>query len=441
MRRPRLPLPAFVHTIRFRLTVLYSVLVFCLTALVLGGAYVAVQRSGDARPVSKELEAEKQIDGVAVGRIDVVKAEEVEAAVNYETLGNLRTFSFAVLGGVAVASLGTGWVLSGRALRPVRAIARTAEEIQAGSDLSRRIRLEGPRDELRMVADTVDSMLDRLDGAFAAQRQLVDDASHELRTPLAIIRANLDAVLSVEESESEPEERRRAVAVVDRATTRMTRLVEDLLATARRSAAAFADADVDLAVVADEACEEFAPLAAERGLLIRRRLDEGLVLIGDPYALRRAVGNLLSNAVRLAPAGTRITVAAGRAEGWLWIAVQDAGPGIGEGEQARVFDRFWRGGAGQEGRPRDRHAGLGLAIVRQIVESHGGRPRLFSRVGAGSTFVLWLPDAGAAAAARGAGPPPNGLPAEMRGTADAGPQGGGRQGGGPDGGPGEVLEK
>ncbi|AZM45040.1 sensor histidine kinase [Streptomyces sp. WAC 06738] len=419
MRRPRLPLPAFAHTIRFRLTVLYSVLVFCLTALVLGGAYVAVQRSGDAHPVSKELQAEKRVDGVRVGDIDVVKAEDVEAAVNYETLGNLRTFSFAVLGGVAVASLGTGWVLSGRALRPVRAIARTAEEIQAGSDLSRRIRLEGPRDELRMVADTVDSMLDRLDGAFAAQRQLVDDASHELRTPLAIIRANLDAVLSVEESE--PEERRRAVAVVDRATTRMTRLVEDLLATARRSAAAFADADVDLADVADEACEEFAPLATERGLVIRRRLDEGLVLIGDPYALRRAVGNLLSNAVRLAPAGTRITVAAGRAEGWLWIAVQDAGPGIGEGEQARVFDRFWRGEAGQEGRPRDRHAGLGLAIVRQIVESHGGQPRLFSRVGAGSTFVLWLPDAGAAAGARGAGGPPDGLPAEMRGGEDDGP--------------------
>ncbi|MFF0727540.1 sensor histidine kinase [Streptomyces sp. NPDC004134] len=419
MRRPRVPLPAFVHTIRFRLTVLYSVLVFCLTALVLGGAYVAVQRSGDAQPVSKELRAEKRVDGVRVGDIDVVKAEDVEAAVNYETLGNLRTFSFAVLGGVAVASLGTGWVLSGRALRPVRAIARTAEEIQAGSDLSRRIRLEGPRDELRMVADTVDSMLDRLDGAFAAQRQLVDDASHELRTPLAIIRANLDAVLSVEESE--PEERRRAVAVVDRATTRMTRLVEDLLATARRSAAAFADADVDLAAVADEACEEFAPLATERGLVIRRRLDEGLVMIGDPYALRRAVGNLLSNAVRLAPAGTRITVAAGRAEGWLWIAVQDAGPGIGEGERARVFDRFWRGEAGQEGRPRDRHTGLGLAIVRQIVESHGGQPRLFSRVGAGSTFVLWLPDAGAAAGERRAGGPPEELPAQMRGGEGDGP--------------------
>jgi signal transduction histidine kinase len=430
VRRPRLPLPAFVHTIRFRLTVLYSALVFCLTALVLGGVYVAVQRSGDAHPVSKELRAEKRVDGVRVGDIDVVKAEDVEAAVNYETLGNLRNFSFAVLGGVAVASLGTGWVLSGRALRPVRAIARTAEEIQAGSDLSRRIRLDGPRDELRMVADTVDSMLDRLDGAFAAQRQLVDDASHELRTPLAIIRANLDAVLSVEESE--PEERRRAVAVVDRATTRMTRLVEDLLATARRSAAAFADADVDLAAVADEACEEFAAVAAERGLTIQRRLGEGLVLIGDPYALRRAVGNLLSNAVRLAPAGTRITVAAGRAEGWLWIAVQDAGPGIGEGEQARVFDRFWRGDTGQEGRTRDRHAGLGLAIVRQIVESHGGRPRLFSRVGAGSTFVLWLPDAGAAAGARGAAGPPDELPAEMRGEGDDGPEAGGAV---------EVLEK
>ncbi|WP_371551036.1 HAMP domain-containing histidine kinase [Streptomyces sp. NBC_00554] len=383
-------LPAFTHTIRFRLTVLYSGLLFVLTALVLGGTYLAVERSGEAHPVTKQFTASKYVDNVYVGEIEAVKVQEVEAAVNYETLANLRRFSLAVLGGLAVTSLAIGWVLSGRALRPVRSISRTAAEIQA-TDLSQRIRLDGPKDELRDLADTVDSMLDRLDEAFRAQRQLIDDASHELRSPLAIIRANLDAVLTAEESDEQ--ERRAAARSVDRATTRMTRLVEDLLATARRSAPALADADVDLAAAATEACEEFASLAAERGLVLRRRLTTGLTVIGDHDALRRAVGNLLSNAVRLAPPGTRITVSAGRAESWLWISVRDEGPGILDDDQARVFDRFWRAKGNIGGR--DRHAGLGLAIVRQIVESHAGQIRLFSRVGEGSTFVLWFPAPGA----------------------------------------------
>ncbi|MEV0222701.1 HAMP domain-containing sensor histidine kinase [Streptomyces sp. NPDC050704] len=387
--RAKLRLPAFTHTIRFRLTVLYSGLLFVLTTLVLGGTYLAVERSGEAHPVSKQFQAQKYVDGVYRGEFPAVKLQEVEAAVNYETLANLRRFSFALVGGLAVASLAIGWVLSGRVLRPVRAISRTAADIQA-TDLSQRIRLDGPKDELRDLADTVDSMLDRLDEAFRAQRQLIDDASHELRSPLAIIRANLDAVLTAEESDEA--ERRAAARSVDRATTRMTRLVEDLLATARRTAPALADADVDLAAVAGEACEEFVPLAAERGLALQRRLTTGLTVIGDHDALRRAVGNLLSNAVRLAPPGTRITVAAGRSDGWLWASVQDEGPGILDDDQARVFDRFWQ--AKGNGGGRDRHAGLGLAIVRQIVESHGGQIRLFSRVGEGSTFVLWFPTPG-----------------------------------------------
>ncbi|MBC9715570.1 HAMP domain-containing histidine kinase [Streptomyces sp. TRM66268-LWL] len=396
MSRPGLP--AFTHTIRFRLTVLYSALLFALTALVLGGVYVAVERSGEAHPVTKQFTAQKYIDGEYAGEFQGVKVEEVEAAVNYETLANLRRVSFVVLGGVAVASLGIGWILSGRVLRPVRSISRTAADIQA-TDLSQRIRLDGPRDELRDLADTVDSMLERLDNAFDAQRRLIDDASHELRSPLAIIRANLDAVLNAEESDDE--ERRAAVRVVDRATTRMTRLVEDLLATARRQAPALADTDVDLSAAVADACEEFELPAAEGDVVIRRRLPPGLTVIGDHDALRRAVGNLLSNAVRLSPPGAAVTVTAGRDEdGTVWTSVTDQGPGIAEADREKVFDRFWRGsrtdggdpGAGRDPRAgRDRHAGLGLAIVRQITESHGGEVRVTSTLGAGATFTLRLP--------------------------------------------------
>jgi signal transduction histidine kinase len=406
-------MPRFAQSIRFRLTVLYSVLLFALAGTALAVTYVAVERSTDPKPITQRYQAElvkRRADGreTTVGTIEVAAVEEVESEVNLRTLQALRRYSAVALGGLFLASLGIGWVLSGRALRPVGAITRTAREIQA-TDLSRRINLGGARDELHDLAGTIDSMLDRLEAAFAAQRQLIDDASHELRTPLAIIRANLDATLApAAADEATPAatdaERERAVAVIDRATVRMSRLVEDLLATARRDAEGFVDASVDLAEIGREAVDEFGALAAGRGVSIENTVGAGLVVIGDRDALRRAAANLLSNAVRLAPAGSVVRVGAGRDSGWRWLAVRDQGPGIAEADRERVFDRFWRGadhsGDGQ------RRTGLGLAIVRQIVESHGGRVALHSAIGRGSTFVMWLPAADRAED----GPPPSGNP-------------------------------
>lgn len=383
MKLPRLP--RFAQSIRFRLTVLYSTLLFALAGAALAVTYVAVERTTDPKPITQQWKAKFEQDGVVVRVGTVAEVDEIESAVNFRTLQTLRNYSLIALGGLFVASLGIGWVLSGRALRPVGAIARTAREIQA-TDLSRRIRLDGARDELHDLGNTIDSMLDRLDDSFRAQRQLIDDASHELRSPLAIIRANLDASLK-DAPDASPAERERAVVVIDRATTRMTRLVEDLLATARRNAEALVDADVDLGAVARESGEDFAAIAGARQVLIGYDIQPDLILIGDHDALRRAVGNLLSNAVRLSPGGGTVTVGAGRVDGWLWLAVADQGPGIAADDQSRVFDRFWRGLPNAT----DRRTGLGLAIVRQITESHGGQVAVYSSLGAGSTFVLWLP--------------------------------------------------
>src|SRR5918997_958406 len=206
MRRPEL-----FRSIRFRLTVIYSTILFALAGLALGVTYFAVSGTTEPQPITQQRAKGYDREGFR-GFTDVAEISQIEAAVNYNTLDNLRKWSFIALGGLFVVSLGIGWVLAGRALRPVGAITRTAREIQA-TDLSRRIRLSGPRDELRELADTIDSMLDRLDDPFRAQRQLIDDASHELRSPLAIIRANLDASLTSPDSTGE--ERSRAVATVD----------------------------------------------------------------------------------------------------------------------------------------------------------------------------------------------------------------------------------
>jgi signal transduction histidine kinase len=393
--------PEWTRTVRFRLTVTYSLLLFGLAALVVGGIYLGLSRSLDAQPVAKTFEVDKQYRGITVDSFTAAEVSDVERVVNYNTLHTLRVYSIGTLAGLFAGSLVIGWWLSGRALRPVRRIIAATEEITA-TDLSRRIRLGQPDDELRRLADTVDGMLDRLDDAFAAQRQLVDDASHELRNPLAIIQTNLDAVLC--RDDVTPDERRHAALVASRASARMSRLVEDLLASARRTAPAFTETDVDLAEIVAEASEEFRLLAGDRHLTVRRRVEAGLVVVGDHEQLRRALANLLSNAIRLAPEYSEVLVAAGREDGWCWMAVRDEGPGIRPADQTRVFDRFWRADAAR----REGHTGLGLAIVRQVAESFGGAVAVHSAPGGGSTFVVWLPSE--ARTERGEARPPTGDP-------------------------------
>jgi signal transduction histidine kinase len=284
------------------------------------------------------------------------------------------------------ASLVVGWVVAGRVLAPIGRITGVAREIQA-TDLSRRIRLQGPNDELKQLADTFDAMLARIDAAFTAQQQFLADASHELRNPLAIIRTNADLALTDEDPQVE--ELRQAVVVVKRASDRMARLVDDLLALARRESPTFAIEQVDLGGAVTEASEEFLAPAEARGIVLDRAIAPGVVVMGDGDALKRAVANLLENAVRLAPTGSRIRLAVGSERGLAWVAVSDEGPGIAAEQQPRVFDRFWRA---DKARSRaDGGTGLGLSIVRQIAQSHGGDVQLQSKLGVGSTFTIWLP--------------------------------------------------
>ena len=269
-------------------------------------------------------------------------------------------------------------------LRPVDRITSVAKEI-SGTDLSRRIELEGPDDELKALADTFDDMLERLDLAFENQKEFIHEASHELRNPLAVIRTNVDTDV---DPDARPEDLRSA-GKVGRSAERMSTLV-DLLVYARHGTRTMREEEFDLVGLVDDLAEEFAAPAEAAGLQLGKQLAaERLPVTGDSPAVRRAVANLLANAVRLAPNGTTVTVSADRFDDWNFISVADEGPGIAPENHVRVFQRFWRGDrsqARQAGR-----SGLGLTIVRQIVESHGGRVDLASDVGRGSTFVLWFP--------------------------------------------------
>ncbi len=379
-----------MRTIRVRLALTTSLWLFVIAAVILAAVYLALSTTIDAAPLDPVTvkKFDRKADGTMVYRVgesfQAADLESVQRAVNYSTLETLRDYSLFALGGIFLISLVVGWFVAGRLLRPVGEITRTANRLSA-SDLSQRINATGPHDELRILADTVDGMLDRLDDAFRAERALVEDVSHELRNPVAVVQANVEAVLADEHATAD--ERANALAVISRATARMSRLLEDLLATARRRSGSFADQKVDLQSFVSEVVDDHRIFAEERPLRVNTRLSPGPVVFADPESLARALANLLSNAVRLAPEDSELTIASGSTGGWAWVAVRDQGPGIAEDDQQRVFDRFRRAPNG--GR---RGSGLGLAIARQIVESHEGKLALFSTLGAGSTFVIWLPD-------------------------------------------------
>ena len=378
-------LPEWMRSIRFRYTLMYSAVLFGLAALVVGAIYLILWFSlREPMPILNGHVTD-HLSGQSFA-VDIVTARQFEHLVHQQTLERLRTFSFEALIVLFFASLVVGWVIAGRVLAPIGRITGVAREIQA-TDLSRRIRMQGPNDELKQLADTFDAMLARIDAAFVAQQQFLADASHELRNPLAIIRTNADLALS--DPDPQQDELRQAVVVVKRASDRMARLVDDLLALARREAPTLAVEPVDLGRVASEASDEFLAPAEARGIVLDRAVAPGVVVMGDSDALKRAIANLLENAVRLAPVDSRIRLAVGSERDLAWIAVSDEGPGIAPEHQPKVFDRFWRA---DKGRSRaDGGTGLGLSIVRQIAETHGGDVQLQSRVGVGSTFTIWLP--------------------------------------------------
>ena len=378
-------MPSWMGSIRFRLTVIYSSVLFGLAAILLGAIYLGAARTLDQQEVYQSVDV-RVLTSQGWVTIDRLYFRNIEQLANQRALETLREYTFAGLSVLFLSSLGVGWIVAGRVLRPIEQITDVARDISA-TDLSRRIELGGPHDELRDLADTFDDMLERIDDAFEEQRRFIHEASHELRNPLAVIRTNIEVTLS--DPGADPDELRRTLEVVDRSTERMSRLVDDLLVYARKGTTAREKAPVDASTLVVEAVDEFRAPAEARSLTVAGAAPAGLWLLADRHALKQALANLLANAVRLAPEGTTIRVTAGRQEPWVWLAVQDEGPGIAADDQDRVFQRFYRGD-GKAGREEGR-SGLGLTIVRQIAQAHGGTVKLVSEPGRGSAFALWLP--------------------------------------------------
>lgn len=387
-------MPPWLGSVRFRLTAIYSLLLFGLAAMVVGGLYAGLARDLNDEPVSRTFVVTQPVQtetGIEL-RQETVRAQfqSLEQLVNQRALDQLRHYSLLALSLLFLTSFGVGWFVAGRVLAPIGRITSVARDIEA-TDLSRRIGLGGPKDELRDLADTFDGMLGRLEEAFEAQRRFIQEASHELRNPLAVMRTNLDVVLA--DPDATTDDLRHTAVVVKRSAERMSHLVDALLVHARQGLPAREREVVDLALVVDETADEFAASAETRSLRLVRHISPGVTTVGDRTALKQALANLVGNAVRLAPEGSTVTVSSGVLEQWAFLSVADEGPGIAAEDQAHVFERFWRASGQPDGPDGLRGSGLGLTIVRQTAERHGGRAALASTPGAGSTFVIWLPEA------------------------------------------------
>jgi len=380
-------IPGWARSIRFRLAGLYTLVVFGLAVLVVGSIYFALSRTLEGRAATEDLRVRRVTSdrGVAL-YLDEAAVDDLERLVNQKALDRLRSMSLIALAVLFPASLGTGWVVAGRVLRPVGKITLVAREIEA-SDLSRRINLEGPEDELKRLADTFDGMLDRIESGAEDQRRFIQDISHELRNPLATMSTSIDVALS--DPHADARSLRETAKVVRRSVDRLTRSVADLTRFARRELPDTAVRAVRLGALAREVVEEFRVPAEARGLRVEHVGGSGPTVRADRAALRSAVGNLAGNAVRLAPPGSTVSCGAGTRDGWAWVGVRDQGPGIPESQHSLVFQRAW--GRDQSHLHRERRAGLGLSIVRQVAEASGGVVTLSSRVPDGSSFVIWLP--------------------------------------------------
>jgi two-component system, OmpR family, sensor kinase len=319
---------------------------------------------------------------------------EIDAAVAAQALTQFGT--------IALASL-IGLGLAGRVLRPLGALADTAQTI-SGTDLTRRIPVRGT-DEASRIARAFNDMLARLERAFATQRRFLDDANHELRAPLTVIRGHVELL----ELLPDATERSDTIALIVGEIERMNRIVDELLLLARSERPGFlATAPVDLGELTRDVHRK-ATVLCERPWLLDACADA--VVVADGQRLTQAMVQLAENACRHTPPGTPVRIGSAVADGTARLWVHDAGPGVPAEDAERIFGRFVKGSEHAGG------SGLGLSIVAAIAEAHGGRARVVPG-GPGARVEIVVPVRQPVAA----GPS---TPAALRTAASSSPSGNG----------------
>ena len=385
-------------TLRARLTLVYGCLFLVAGVLVLGVTYVLVSQRFDGD------DQVTNVQGPEPGSVGAPPVGEGGTAPRFELSGNhvareahddalaaLLTQGAIALGVVGAASVGFGWLIAGRVLHPLQRVTDTARRIAeapaADRGLHERIALDGPRDEIKELADTFDVMLSRLDQAFDGQRRFIANASHELRTPLSLNKALLE--VAVRGAQASPEMRQLGGTLLD-INARHERLIDGLLLLARSEAQVAERAYVDLADMVDHVVGQ----AESASVTVTAEPGEAPTS-GNPVLLERLVQNLVENGIRhnvppdaAEPGWVRVTSATAP-DGSATLTVANSGRQIAPYDIPTLFEPFRRLGADRlSGSP---GSGLGLSIVRAVARAHGGDVRAEPRPGGGLVVTVTLP--------------------------------------------------
>jgi heavy metal sensor kinase len=307
-----------------------------------------------------------------------------------EELGTLRgTLGYVVPIALLLAALG-GWFLAHGSLAPVVAMAERARRL-GGDDLSGRLPVANPRDELGGLAEAFNDLLGRLESSMKQQRQFMADASHELRTPITTTRTAANVAL--QQRHRDEDEYRHSLTIIEQQATRLSRIVDDMFTLARADAGNYPirKHPMYLDEVVDEVVSAARIVASTKEVRIECNGASSASFVGDEELIRRMLVNLLDNAVRHSPSGAVVTVDLHAVESGYSIVVADQGPGIPPESQSHIFERFYRADPSRTRGARDGGAGLGLALARWVAHLHSGTVTLTSSSNTGSTFTVALP--------------------------------------------------
>ena len=309
-----------------------------------------------------------------------------EVTVSLKKAGTqFNLWGMAALFLVLILGTGATWLMAGHVLKPLKELSSAIEEI-GGNDLSNRVEIQGRQDEIGRLARSFNHMMDKVSASFERQKRFSASAAHELKTPLATILVNLE-VLELD-GKTSPDRMEKVLTIVKANTERMIRLVEDLMRLTSDKDHEMEE-EVELSEVFTITLDELSPLIRKKDLTVSIENTPDISLTGSRVMLYRVMSNLLENAAKYNREHGSISIVTGRDDNGVTVKIEDTGIGIPEEALPHIFEPFYR--VDQSRSRAVGGAGLGLPLVKDIVEKHGGEVTVKSAAGEGTTFILRFP--------------------------------------------------
>ena len=375
-------------SLRMRLTLL-SALVMASVAVILTSMFLFGADRIFVRDLEQKMTFQPQDIIITSVKKEGVSNENMdlqEVTVSLKKAGTqFNLWGMAALFLVLILGTGATWLMAGHVLKPLKELSFAIEEI-GGNDLSNRVEIQGRQDEIGRLARSFNHMMDKVSASFERQKRFSASAAHELKTPLATILVNLE-VLELD-GKTSPDRMEKVLTIVKANTERMIRLVEDLMRLTSDKDHEMEE-KVELSEVFAITLDELSPLIRKKDLTVSIENTPDISLTGSRVMLYRVMSNLLENAAKYNREHGSISIVTGRDDNGVTVKIEDTGIGIPEEALPHIFEPFYR--VDQSRSRAVGGAGLGLPLVKDIVEKHGGEVTVKSAAGEGTTFILRFP--------------------------------------------------